>query len=188
EMPLAERTGLRLTLPLQRYQMPGSDNDFDFGDIALRLHHIPVVTKTYGVVVQGELIFDTAGRHELGYGTTVLKGTAIYARFLSNGSILAPSLSHSEALGGHTDVSETVLDLYYVPRLADSSIFVTVDPAIISNWETDAVYGSLAVTVGKTVGKMWNGTAQVYVKPTLLVGNDRPADWAVEVGFKVLGF
>jgi hypothetical protein len=26
------------------------------------------------------------------------------------------------------------------------------------------------------------------VKPSLFAGGDRPADWGIEVGFKVLGF
>lgn len=187
DRPLADHTGLRLTLPLVRYQASGLDSDFDFGDFALKITHIPAVTKEYGVVLQAEVMTDTAGRSRLGNDGTTLKGSFIYARFLKGGSIFAPSVSHTETLD-NSRVSETVLDFYYVPKLADPTMFVTLDPAFVSNWEQDRKYGSLAVTLGKSVGKAWGGAAQVYVKPTVMIGDERAADWSVEAGFKVIGF
>jgi hypothetical protein len=65
-----------------------------FGDVELLLTHIPVITRQYGIVVKAGATFDTASRPELGTGNTVLEGTAIYARFLKGGAILAPSLEY----------------------------------------------------------------------------------------------
>jgi hypothetical protein len=188
EAPIADRTSLRFTLPLAAFDAPGLDSDLALGDLALRVTHILDTNRARGLVLQGEIFADTAERAELGYGTTVLKGTAIYAKFLQGGRIFAPALSHSQSVDDRNQVRETVLDFYYVPKLPDPAWYMTVDPAVVKNWEGDKLYGSLAVTAGRAVGKIGGGLAQLYAKPSVFIGNERPADWALEVGFRVIGF
>lgn len=188
ETPVGARTALRFTLPLAAYDATGLDGDPALGDLSLRVTHILDVNRERGFVLQGEIFADTADRAELGYGATVLKGTAIYAKFLEGGRIFAPALSHSESVEGNNDVSETVLDFYYVPKLPDPAWYMTVDPAVVQNWEGDRLYGSLAVTAGRAVGKIGGGVAQLYAKPSIFIGDERPADWALEVGVRVIGF
>ncbi|QRZ12868.1 hypothetical protein JWJ88_09725 [Paracoccus methylovorus] len=188
EAPISPKTSLRLTLPVVGFDAPGIESGSDVGDIALRATHLLSVTRERGIVLQGELIGDTAGRAELGYGATVVKATAIYAKFLEGGRIFAPAISHTQSIGGDRQTRETTIDFYYVPKLPDPAWYMTVDPAIISDWENDRVYSSVAVTAGRAVGKVGGGVAQVYLKPGIFIGNDRPADWSFEVGFRVIGF
>ena len=180
---------LRLRVPLVSNDMLGND-DFGLGDVSLTGTHVFGLTRQRGLVVQAEMIFDTASRDELGAGKHVFKGTFIYARFLPKG-IFAPALVHSVDVGGDSDradVNLTTIDLYYVPKLKDPRNFMTLDPALNFDWEKDTQFGSVAVTAGRVVGKAFGGAAQVYVKPSVLFGNERPGDWSMEVGFKVLGF
>lgn len=188
EAPVTEKTSLRVTLPGVGFDAPGIDSGMEQGDFALRATHILSVTPQRGVVLQGEIFANTAGRPELGYDTTVLKGTVIYAKFLEGGRIFAPAVSHAQSLGGDRQIRETTVDFYYVPKLPDPAWYMTVDPAIINDWENDKTYASFAVTTGRAVGKIGGGVAQVYLKPGIFIGNDRPADWALEAGFRVLGF
>lgn len=189
EQPLAGRTALRLTVPVVGFDgVPGVDSTYALGDVSLRLTHIAAVTPKYGNVFQAEIYADSAERPELGYGNTALKLTFIHARFLSNGAIFAPSLGHTQNIGGSDQIRETVLDLYYVPKLPDPAWYMTLDPALVANWEGDKYYGSLAVTVGRAVGHVGDGVAQVYLKPSAYIGSDRPAEWGVEAGFRVIGF
>lgn len=188
EAPVSEKTSLRFTLPVVGFDAPGGNDDMDLGDLSLRVTHLLALDRQRGIVLQGEVFADTAGRRELGYGTTVLKATAIYARFLEGGRIFAPAINHSQSIGDENQIRETVLDFYYVPKLPNPAHYMTIDPAVVKNWEGDRLYGSLAVTAGTAVGKVGGGLAQVYVKPSIFVGNERPADWAVEVGFRVIGF
>ena len=190
-VPFGEKKdySVRLRVPVVRNDVVG-DNSFGLGDVSLMGTHVFGLTRTRGMVVQGELIFDSAERPELGTGRNVFKGTFIYARFLPKG-IFAPALVQSIDAGGDSDrtkVNVTTLDFYYVPKFANPRIFMTIDPALNFDWENDREYASLAVTAGSAVGKAFGGIAQVYIKPTVLAGSDRPGDWSVELGVKVLGF
>ena len=53
---------------------------------------------------------------------------------------------------------------------------------------SERLSSSVAITAGRVVGKAFGGVAQVYAKPTVMFGNERPGDWSLEIGFKVLGF
>jgi hypothetical protein len=191
-LPLGEQRhyNLRLTVPAVSNDVAGNDG-FALGDVALRMSHVFGVTRHRGMVVHGELIFDTAKRDELGSGKDVFKGTFIYAHFRPNGSIFAPAFVQSVDVAGdrdRADVNLTTIDFYYVPKLKDPHNYITWDPALNFDWENDKDYVSLAVTFGRVVGEAFGGHAQLYVKPSVLVGSERPGDWSMEVGFKVLGF
>ncbi len=190
-LPFGEKQdySLRLRVPVVSNDVAGDDG-FGLGDVSLTGTHVFGLTRQRGLVVQAELAFDSASRPELGTGKHVFKGTFIYARFLPKG-IFAPALVHSIDVGGDSDradVSATTIDLYYVPKLSDPRNFMTLDPALNVDWENDAQFASVAVTAGRVVGKAFGGVAQVYVKPSVMMGHERPGDWSLEVGFKVLGF
>lgn len=190
-LPFGEKQdySLRLRVPVISNDVAGND-DFGLGDVSLTGTHVFGLTPQRGLVVQAELAFDSASRAELGTGKHVFKGTFIYARFLSKG-IFAPALVHSVDVGGdrdRADVNATTIDLYYVPKLSNPRTFMTLDPALNFDWENDVRFASVAVTAGRVVGKAFGGAAQVYVKPSVMMGHERPGDWSLELGFKVLGF
>lgn len=181
---------LRFRLPVASIDVLGSEA-YRLGDASVQLQHVFGVNQSRGMVLQGEMNFDTADRPELGTGQNVFKGTFIYALFRESGDIFAPALVHSESLWGdddRADVRVTTVDLYYVPKLADPRYLITYDPFITHDWESGADFGGLAVTFGRVVGPMLGGNGIVSVKPTYYVGADRPATWGVELGFKVIGF
>jgi len=137
------------------------------------------------------MVFDTASRDELGTGKNIFKGTLIKAWFLSDGSIFAPAVVHSESLWGDSlrkDVRATTLDLYYVPKLSDPRNLVTVDPSINRDWKSEKSFVGLAVTFGRVLGPALGGTGIVSLKPSVFAGDGRPGSWGVELGYKVLGF
>ena len=169
----------------------GGEDSFDLGDASLKVSHVYGLTKTHAWVAQGELIFDTAARPELGTGKDVFKGTLIYARFLKNGAIFAPAWVQSNSFGGddrRAAVNSTTLDFYYVPKMADPRNLLTYDPALNFDWQSDKEFFSLSITAGRVLGKAFGGNAIAFVKPTVFAGGDRPGSWGIEVGWKVLGF
>lgn len=190
-LPFGERKdySVRLRVPVVSTDI-GGDTDPALSDVSIQGTHVFGLTPERGLVVQGELIFDSAERPELGTGRNVFKGTFIYARFLRTG-IFAPAVVHSVDLGGDSgraSVNMTTFDFYYVPKLSDPRTFVTLDPAMNFDWENDKEFPSFAATIGRTVGKAFGGNAQLFVKPAVFATSDRPGDWAIEVGYKVLGF
>lgn len=190
-MPLGEKKNysLVLKLPVASVDVFGNDN-YALGDVSVQLGHVFGLTKEGGYVAQGELIFDTAKRPELGTGKHVFKGTFIVARFLEHG-IFAPAFVQSNSLGGDKNrakVNATTLDFYYVPKMTDPRNLVTLDPSLNFDWENKLKYGGLAVTVGRVIGPAFGGNAILLAKPSVLIGGDRPAKWGIELTYKVIGF
>jgi hypothetical protein len=181
---------LRFRVPVSRVTGIGNDG-FAVGDASIQLGHVFGLSKAGAFVARGELIFNTAERPSLGTGKNVLKGTLIWAKFLSDGSIFAPAVVQSNSIGGdaaRTEVNNTVFDFYYVPKLATPGMWVTYDPALTFDRPSNKQFASLAVTVGVALGKAFGGQSQVFIKPTVFGGNDRPGDWGLEVGYKIIGF
>jgi hypothetical protein len=190
--PLGEKNdySLRLRVPVTYVDVLGNDQHA-LGDVSIQLQHVFGLTKGHAFVAQGELIFDTADRQELGFGKNVFKGTLIYAKFLQGGGIFAPAFVQSKSISGNNaraKVNTTTLDFYYVPKLANPRNLVTFDPSLNFDWENDKRFAGLAVTMGRVTGPAFGGNGILFVKPSVFVGGDRPSSWGVEVGFKVLGF
>jgi hypothetical protein len=191
-VPLGEKRdwSVRYRVPLASVDVLGNDS-YGLGDASVQVAHVFGLSRQGGWVAQGEMIFDTASRDELGTGKNVLKGTLIKAWFLKDGAIFAPALVHSESLWGddrRRDVRATTVDFYYVPKLKDSRNLITIDPSINQDWENDRTFLGLAVTYGRVLGPAFGGTGIVTVKPSVFAGDGRPGDWGLEVGYKVLGF
>jgi hypothetical protein len=181
---------LRFRLPIASVDARG-DNDFGIGDASVMLTHVFGLTRAHGYVVQGEMIFDTAARDELGTGKNVFKGTFVYARFLAGGHIFAPAIVQSNSLWGNSnraDVNSTTLDFYFVPKFDDRRNLMTFDPSIVFDWEGNKRYGALAVTFGRVLGPAFGGNAIVSIKPTVFAGGDRPGSWGIDLAYKVIGF
>lgn len=189
-----------------RITVPGSDSpfnanpifggkpgvEFTLGDISVTYIDVFYLTEKNGAAFTFELFLDTAETEAAGYGKFAGETSAFYAWFLNNGAIFAPAWVQTFGLEGGNDqgqnVNTTTIDFYYVPKLKNPRFYLTFDPAIIHDWETDATFGSLQVTAGMLTGKAFGGDGQVFIKPGILFGGDRPAEWSVQVGYKVLNF
>lgn len=186
----AGRWNVRARLPVAAVDVFG-DSSYDIGDFSIEVGHVFGLNKKGAFVAKGELLFDTAARPELGTGQNVLKGTLIYAKFLKGGSIFAPAVVQSNSLwgdGNRQDVNFTTFDFYYVPKLSNPKNLITYDPALNFDWQSDKKFASLAVTFGRVLGPQLGGTGIFFVKPSIFAGGDRPGDWGVEVGYKVIAF
>jgi hypothetical protein len=169
--------------------VPG-DASFDVGDISLKLTKVVARNRRYGIATSLELLVPTAGKDFLGGGKWVAKPSLTYAIFLKGGHIFAPTLVHAWSFAGDNDrpdVNVSTFDFYFVPRLANRKLFMTVDPAVNLDWETGRDFGALAVTMGYKLGPMLGGRGQVSVKPSVGIGSNAPQDWGVQIAFQLLG-
>lgn len=165
--------------------------DMSVGDISLTLLNVFHQSAQAGAAYTAELFLDTATNGS-GYGQMALETSLYYAMFLKSGGIFAPAWVQTFGLEGGNSAGQklntTTLDFYYVPKLANPNYYLTFDPAIIHDWESDNTFGSLQVTLGMMTGKMFGGDSQIFAKPGVTFGDDSPADWSLQVGFKVLNF
>ncbi|MCA3180061.1 MAG: hypothetical protein O9345_16520 [Burkholderiaceae bacterium] len=189
--PLGEGYSAIFKLPVTQVEVPGNKGA-GLGDVSVQVGKVFGLTREGGHVVQGEMIFETATRPELGANQNVFKATYVRAIFLQDGSILAPSIVHNVGVWGQDDrprVNLSTLDVYYVPKMVDPRNLVTFDPNVNYNWQNDNRFASLAVTLGRNLGKSpFGGNHFVLVKPAILVGGDRPNRWGVELTYRVIGF
>lgn len=178
-----------LTTP---YTDSALDSDHGLGDVSLKFTHVVDVNPNNGFAYTAELFMDTADRPDLGNGQEVLEVSAFYAKFFPEGSLVAPALVQTVGLDGKgsngPDINRTTFDLYYVPKLENPNFYITVDPALSYDWEIDEGFASLQVTFGMMTGKVAGGDSQIFIQPGIYAGTDRPLDFSVQVGFKVLGF
>jgi hypothetical protein len=185
------RTAIQIKLPITDANV-GNEPGLDFGDVSLKATRVVAVTRGYGIVASAELSFDTAGEPSGGSGTEVLKLSGVYAKFLKGGAIFAPAVVHTERIGSSVpsrpDISNTIVDFYYVPKLADRRYYVTLDPSIKHDWISDETSGAFAVTLGRTLDTAGQGTSSVYIKPSVGIGKYRGLDAGLEIGFKIVGF
>jgi hypothetical protein len=184
------RTAVKFKLPITSLDALG-DSSFGLGDVSAKVSHVASVTKTHGIVLGAEMIFNTASRPELGTGKTVFKPSFIYAFFLKGGHIFAPAFVHSVSIAGdanRANVNATTIDFYFVPKLANPKFYMTLDPAITQDWESDTFYSINAVTIGYTVGPMLGGKGQVFIKPSFGIGGAKPTGWGIQAGFQLINF
>jgi hypothetical protein len=189
-MPLGDGSWtLRPKVEFAALNVPGGAG-FDVGDASLKLTKIVARNRRYGIVASLEILAPTAGKEFLGGGKWVAKPSLTYAIFLKGGHIFAPTLVHAWSFAGDNDrpdVNVSTFDLYFVPRLANRKLFMTVDPAVNLDWETGRDFGALAVTMGYKLGPMLGGRGQVSVKPSVGIGSNAPQDWGVQIAFQLLG-
>lgn len=181
---------VKLKVPVSSVDVLG-DSSYGLGDLSAKFTHVFGLTRTHGMVVNFELVADTASRAELGGGKWVAKPGFIYAFFLKGGYIFAPAVVHNQSFAGsdnRLDINQTVVDFYFVPKLRNPAFYMTLDPAVTLDWENSKQFVTTALTVGYKLGPMLGGNGQVFVKPSLGVGADRASDWGLQVGFQLLNF
>lgn len=182
---------LRLKAPLA-YTDAAGDDEFGLGDMLLRYNWLAHVDSKQGVLLAAELTADSATEDALGRGKWIIGPSLTYAMFLSRSVIFAPAYQHNISFAGEEsrkDVNESVIDLYMVFTAGDKKSWLIVDPTLVIDWETEQnTPFSIEAEYGRNVGTLWGGALNVFMRPGMGIGQDRPYDWNIEVGFTVVGF
>lgn len=181
---------IRPSIRVAALNIPG-DGGFHFGDASLKLTRILARSQKGGMVGALEIVAPTASRDFLGGGKWVAKPSFVYAIFLKGGQIFAPAILQTISFAGdraRADINLTTIDFYFVPRLSNKKLFMTLDPAINHDWQSDKSFGAFAVTLGYRLGPTLGGQSQVSIKPSVGIGGDRPFNWGIQANFQLLGF
>jgi hypothetical protein len=190
--PFADgRMNLRLKAPFA-YTNATGDDDFGLSDLSLRYNWLPVVDEKKGILLSAELIADTATEDSLGRGKWIVGPAITYAMFLSPTVIFAPAYQHNVSFAGdgdRKDINESVIDFYLVFTAEDKKSWLVIDPTIVVDWESDRNTPiTLEAEYGRNIGTLSGGALNAYIRPGIGIGQDRPYEWNIEVGFTVVGF
>jgi hypothetical protein len=190
--PFADgRMNLRLKAPLA-YTDAAGDDEFGLADLSLRYNWLAHVDAKQGVLLGADLTADSASEDVLGRGKWTIGPSVTYAMFLSPTMIFAPAYQHNISFAGDAnrkDVNESVIDLYMVFTAEDKRSWFIVDPALVIDWEAEQnTPFTIEAEYGRNIGTLFGGALNVYVRPGVGIGQDRPYDWNIEAGFTVVDF
>ena len=174
----------QLTLPLDATDLTGT-TQVGFGEIGFKASYLPKMTPKFGLVVFLDTSFPTATKDVFGAGKYVATPGATFAFFFRRGQVIfAPSLQQKLSYAGdshHSDVNQTLLDTYLVWRITKTS-WVTLDPQFVVDHEHDTFFNLTELEYGR----LMFGGVSTYLRPGVGIGTDRPGDWNVEFGLKVV--
>jgi len=159
-----------------------------FGDMDARLIWVPKASQKGALAFGLEVTFNTATHPSIGSGKTTF-GPQVFLVFFQpfgiKGAILAPAYQYVFVVAGddsRSDISRSGFDLFFVWLAADKKHWATINPTIVIDHENDKEFGLFEVEGGQ----MMFGPTSSYIRPGVGIGSDRPHDWNIEFGFKVI--
>jgi len=175
---------LQLSLPLDYSDATGVA-EAGFGEAGLKASYKARMTRRYALIFNLDTTYPTATKSTFGFGKYLASPGATFAFFFRQGSVIfAPSLQQKFSYAGDATraaVNQTLVDLYFVWKPKKSS-WLIVDPQFVVDLEADTFYTFTEVELGRL---MFGGVGS-YVRPGIAIGKDRPADWNIEFGVKVV--
>jgi hypothetical protein len=168
---------------------PASFGVSGIGDFDARLLFLPYVSPGFILAAGLEAFFNTATNAALGSGKTSL-GPQIFGVFpglLGKTSLFAPAYQYVFDIAGpsdRADISRSQIDLYFVWALAAGRNWLIVDPQIVFDHENDKTPVLAEIEWGFMIAP--SSGVSGYLRPGAGIGADRPYDWNVEAGLKLI--
>jgi hypothetical protein len=165
-------------------------DDGGMGDIDIRFATVPYLNmeKKVGVFLGVEFFLDTASEDSLGAGATSVAPFVFVPFFnpIGPGSIFVPGYQHTFSVDeatGRDDVRQGLIDMFLVQTWSANKYWGYVDPQIILDYENDDNFMLLELQGGMMVGPEGHSA---YIMPSFGIGGDRPYDFSIEVGYKIV--
>ena len=166
-----------------------------WGDTDIRFLTVPYMdmSKKMAIAVGLEIFFDTASDDALGSGATSL-GPQVFAVFFKPFGgmfdLISPAYQHKFSVDeddGRSKVHQGLIDLFFLKTSKDKQRWALIDPQGVLDYENDTEFMLVDVEVGTMLDK-YLGTKghSAYLRPSVGIGNDRPYDGSVEVGYKMI--
>ncbi len=162
-------------------------DEYGFGDTDLRFMTIPYMKK-FAVATGVEFFLDTASEDLLGSGANTIAPFVFFGIFnpLGKGSIIVPGYQHLYSVDeddGRDPVHQGLIDFFIVKTFKNNKYWAYVDPQILLDYEKHTEFMLLEIQAGMMTGPKGQS---VWIMPSFGMGNDRPYDFSVEVGYKVV--
>jgi hypothetical protein len=163
------------------------------GDTDMRFITVPILnmaSKT-ALALGLEVFFDTASDDALGAGSTSLGPQVFFVKFFSRG-LFAPGLQYIFSVDeddGRAEVDQFLIDLNLLIMAKDKQSWFFTDPQIVFDNENDYEFAIVDLEYGWMMSKWIDLPGHsFYVRPSFGVGGDRPTDYSVELGYKMIGW
>lgn len=175
---------VQVTVPLDSTDVTGV-HESSFGELGLKASYLPKLSPTFGLVLNLDTTYPTATKSTFGTGKYVASPGATFAFFFKGGKVIfGPSLQQKFSYAGESarePVNQTLVDLYFVYKLSKTS-WIILDPQFVKDYEGDAFFNQTELEYGR----LMFGGVSTYLRPGIGLGKDKPLDWNVEFGVKVV--
>ena len=185
----------------------GSDDidESGLGDVNFRVLKKPWFKGAHALAPAIEVFLNTASEDELGSGTLTLGPQVFYGYFFGKNPIpipgyrasglFAPGLQYRFSVdedSGRSEVDAWAIDINYLALSEDKARWLFINPQILLDQENDQDYAFLDVEFGWMMQKWYADLKgqSFYVRPSYTLGSDddRPSDYAMEFGYKWVGW
>jgi len=173
-----------------------NDDGFDdvdeggFGDTDIRIMTVPYMNmeKKLAVAVGVEFFLDTASEDALGAGASSVAPFIFLGFFnpIGKGSIFVPGYQHTisvDEANGREKVHGGLIDMFLVKTWNANKYWGYVDPQIILDYENHTEFMLLEIQAGMMLGRAGHS---IWAMPSFGVGTDRPYNFSLELGYKVV--
>jgi len=168
----------------------GGAGDFDF-----RILTVPIVDmkNKFALAVGFETFLPTATEDSLGSGALSF-GPQLFGVFFNpfgiKGTLIAPAYQHKFSIAeddGRDEVHQGLIDIFFLWISPAKQYWALFDPQIILDYEEDKEFMIVDLEVGTMLDK-YLGTKghSVYLRPSIAIGDDRPTEGSIEVGYKII--
>lgn len=165
-------------------------SEFGFGDMDIRFLTVPIMIpeKKFALAYGVEFFFPTASHDVLGSNAYTV-GPQLFLAFFGVFDfidLVAPGYQHQFSVyeeDGASDRNLGLIDLFILKTFNNKQQWVMLNPQGIINYETGQEWVQFDVEAG-TMLKAKGHSA--YIRPSLGMGGDKPYDWSLEAGYKII--
>jgi hypothetical protein len=164
-------------------------NSTAVGDMDVRLLTVPYMKGKNAVAVGVESFWNTASNDLLGDGRWSFGPQIFLVRFgLFDipGTLFAPGYQYVFDVGGEDGrrkIHKSQIDLFVLWIFNEKKNWILLDPQVVIDHEGN---DKNFTVFDAEFGQMMFGGFSSYIRPGVGIGEDRPLDWNLELGFKVI--
>ena len=175
--------------------IPGVVSESGFGDMDVRFMTVPYVSlPDKFAIATGFDVFIPTGSHDALSSNALSLGPQIFLAFFGAFGglvdLFAPGYQHQFSIwneSGASRIHQSNFDFYFVKTFNKGQQWILFDPQVIIDWEN----GKEFMVVDTEFGTMLDehlGTEghSAWLRPAFGVGADRPLDYSLEAGYKIV--
>ncbi len=173
----------------------GPVDEFGFGDMDFRFLTVPYLNIEKKMAIAAGIEFGLpTGSHNLLSNNAVTAGPQIFGVFFKpfNGffDLIAPAYQHKFSIyeePGAPRVHQGLIDLFFLKSSADKNKWAMLNPQAVMDYENGRQFGLFEVEVGMMLDPFLGTKGHsTYIRPSFGLGDDRPYDFSLEAGYKVI--
>lgn len=170
-------------------------DEWGFGDMDLRILTVPYVdmSRKMAIATGLEVFLPTAsedvlGANALSFGPQVFG--VFFKPFGGFFDLIAPAYQHKFSVyeeRGVNNVHQGLIDLFLLKTFGNKKKWALINPQTVIGYKNDREFMLVEAEVGTMLDDILSTKGHsVYMRPSVGIGHDRPYDFTLEAGYKIV--